>query len=84
MVPFSRIDIVLPQSFGILKMMNSAAPLLLVVDDEQAVLDLLVYNLSKAHYEVLTADNGRQALELARQTSPDLILLDLMLPEVTA
>ena len=53
-----------------------------MVDDEQAVLDLLVYNLSKAHYEVLTAANGRQALELARQAEPDLILLDLMLPEV--
>ncbi len=62
--------------------MKSAPPRILVVDDEQAVLDLLVYNLSKAHYEVLTADNGRQALDLARQVEPDLILLDLMLPEV--
>ena len=47
--------------------MKSALPRILVVDDEQAVLDLLVYNLSKAHYEVLTAVNGRQALELAHQ-----------------
>jgi two-component system alkaline phosphatase synthesis response regulator PhoP len=62
--------------------MKSAPPRILVVDDEQAVLDLLVYNLSKAHYEVLTAENGRQALDLARQAEPDLILLDLMLPEV--
>jgi len=62
--------------------MISAPPRILVVDDEQAVLDLLVYNLSKAHYEVLTAENGRQALDLARQAEPDLILLDLMLPEV--
>jgi two-component system, OmpR family, alkaline phosphatase synthesis response regulator PhoP len=62
--------------------MKTASSRILVVDDEQAVLDLLVYNLSKAHYEVLTADNGRQALELARQAEPDLILLDLMLPEV--
>ena len=62
--------------------MKSAAPRILVVDDEQAVLDLLVYNLRKAHYEVFTAVNGRQALELARQTEFDLILLDLMLPEV--
>lgn len=59
-----------------------ANPRILVVDDEQAVLDLLVYNLRKAHYEVLTATDGRQALELALQTEPDLILLDLMLPEV--
>jgi two-component system alkaline phosphatase synthesis response regulator PhoP len=62
--------------------MNIAKPRLLVVDDEPAVLDLLVYNLKKAHYEVLTATDGRQALEIARQAEPDLILLDLMLPEI--
>jgi DNA-binding response OmpR family regulator len=62
--------------------MKSAAPRILVVDDEQAVLDLLVYNLRKAHYDVLTALDGSQALNLARQAEPDLILLDLMLPEV--
>jgi two-component system, OmpR family, alkaline phosphatase synthesis response regulator PhoP len=62
--------------------MKNAAPRILVVDDEPSVLDLLVYNLNKAHYEVLTAANGRQALELARRSDPDLILLDLMLPEV--
>ncbi len=77
-----QVDIVLPQSFGILKIMNSTGPCILVVDDEQAVLDLLVYNLRKAHYEVLTANNGSQALDLALQVEPDLILLDLMLPEV--
>ena len=62
--------------------MKNPAPRILVVDDEQAVLDLLVYNLNKAHYTVTTAVNGRQALDLARQVEPDLILLDLMLPEV--
>ena len=62
--------------------MKIAAPRILVVDDEQAVLDLLVYNLRKAHYDVLTAVDGSQALQLARQAEPDLILLDLMLPEV--
>jgi len=61
---------------------KNVLPRILVVDDEQAVLDLLVYNLSRAHYEVLTANNGRQALELAHQAAPDLILLDLMLPEI--
>jgi two-component system alkaline phosphatase synthesis response regulator PhoP len=60
--------------------MKNSTPRILVVDDEQAVLDLLVYNLSKAHYEVLSAADGRQALEVARQSGPDLILLDLMLP----
>jgi two-component system, OmpR family, alkaline phosphatase synthesis response regulator PhoP len=57
-------------------------PCILVVDDEPAVRDLLVYNLTRAHYSVVTAGDGRQALELARQAEPDLILLDLMLPEV--
>ncbi len=62
--------------------MKNPAPRILVVDDEPAVLDLLVYNLGKAHYEVLSAGDGRQALELSRQFNPDLILLDLMLPEI--
>ncbi len=55
---------------------------ILVVDDESAVADLLAYNLRKAHYRVLTASDGRQALRLARESRPDLILLDLMIPEV--
>jgi len=55
---------------------------ILIVDDEPSVTDLLAYNLRKAHYDVLIASDGRQALQLAREASPDLILLDLMLPEV--
>ena len=55
---------------------------ILVVDDEPAVTDLLAYNLRKANYEVLVATDGAEALRLARQGYPDLILLDLMLPEV--
>ena len=55
---------------------------ILVVDDEPAVTDLLAYNLRKAHYDVLTAADGRAALRLAGESKPDLILLDLMIPEV--
>ena len=55
---------------------------ILVVDDEPAVTDLLAYNLRKAHYDVLTAADGRAALQLAQESRPDLILLDLMIPEV--
>ncbi len=58
------------------------APKILVVDDEPAVTDLLAYNLRKANYEVLTAADGQQALDMVRQSKPDLILLDLMLPGV--
>jgi two-component system alkaline phosphatase synthesis response regulator PhoP len=57
-------------------------PKILVVDDEPAVTDLLVYNLRKSGYEPLVAADGREALRLARLASPDLILLDLMLPEL--
>jgi two-component system, OmpR family, alkaline phosphatase synthesis response regulator PhoP len=55
---------------------------ILIVDDEPALVDLLSYNLRKAQYEVVVADNGLDALRLASETSPDLILLDLMIPEV--
>jgi DNA-binding response OmpR family regulator len=58
------------------------APRILVVDDEPSVTDLLAYNLRKAGYELLTAADGREALRLAHAAGPDLILLDLMLPEV--
>jgi DNA-binding response OmpR family regulator len=55
---------------------------ILVVDDEPAVTDLLAYNLRKAGYEIALAADGSEALRLARQFGPDLILLDLMLPEI--
>jgi DNA-binding response OmpR family regulator len=55
---------------------------ILVVDDEPAVTDLLAYNLRKAGYEILLAADGREALRQARTFNPDLILLDLMIPEV--
>ena len=55
---------------------------ILVVDDEPAVTNLLVYNLRKAQYTVLTAADGRTALEMALHAHPDLVLLDLMLPEL--
>src|SRR5260221_6949513 len=58
------------------------AQYILVVEDEQAVSNLLAYNLRKAHYEVQIASNGRQALQLVGELMPDLIVLDLMLPEI--
>lgn len=53
---------------------------ILVVDDEPSVNDLLAYNLRKAGYDVLTTGDGRDALVLAHASSPDLVLLDIMLP----
>ncbi|HEU0297029.1 MAG TPA: response regulator transcription factor [Anaerolineales bacterium] len=55
---------------------------ILVVDDEASVTDLIAYNLRKALYDVRVAADGSEALRLAREYQPDLILLDLMIPEV--
>lgn len=55
---------------------------ILIVDDEPAVTDLLAYNFRRAHYQVDIAADGANALRLARQDPPDLILLDLMLPGI--
>lgn len=55
---------------------------ILVVDDEQAIVDILAYNLRKAGHEPLIARDGEQALHVARSEQPDLIVLDLMLPRI--
>jgi DNA-binding response OmpR family regulator len=55
---------------------------ILVVDDEPSVTDLIAYNLRKALYDVQVAADGRTALRLACEYNPDLILLDLMIPEI--
>ena len=55
---------------------------ILVVDDDRKTVDLLRLYLEKDGYQVLAAHDGRQALELTRQRRPDLIVLDLMLPNV--
>jgi DNA-binding response OmpR family regulator len=53
---------------------------ILVVDDEPSIVDVLTYNLEKSHYHVLVARDGRQALKMAQEEAPDLVILDLMLP----
>ena len=55
---------------------------ILVVDDEPDVVELIRFNLQAAGYDVVTADDGTEALRKALSASPDLIILDLMLPEV--
>jgi two-component system alkaline phosphatase synthesis response regulator PhoP len=55
-------------------------PLVLLVDDERAIVESLRYALEKEGYDVLEAGDGGEALDLARAKSPDLILLDIMLP----
>ncbi len=55
---------------------------ILVVDDEPDVVQLVAYNLTAADYEVATAGDGMEALKKARALLPNLIILDLMLPEI--
>src|SRR3954470_3307897 len=55
---------------------------ILVVDDEPDALELIGFNLKNAGYEVITAENGTEALKKARGFLPNLVLLDLMIPEV--
>jgi len=52
----------------------------LVVDDEEDILELLKYNLQKEKYDVKTASNGMKAVEIAKSYIPDLVVLDIMMP----
>jgi DNA-binding response OmpR family regulator len=55
---------------------------ILTVDDERDVTDLIQFHLAKAGYNVMTAGSGREALTIIQASPPDLILLDLMLPDI--
>lgn len=57
-------------------------PLILSVDDEPDVTDLVRFHCGKAGYEVLAAASGREAIETINCRRPDLVLLDLMLPDI--
>lgn len=61
---------------------SNGAHHVLIVDDEHDVVDLLRYNLTQAGYRVSECFDGLAALELARRSRPDLIVLDLMLPQM--
>ena len=55
---------------------------ILVVDDEPEIIELVEFNLKQAGYAVITAADGAEALKKARNNPPDLIVLDVMLPEM--
>ena len=55
---------------------------ILVVDDEPDAVELVEFNLRAAGYSVITAEDGAEAIAKARKALPDLILLDVMLPEI--
>ena len=62
--------------------MSSEAPRILLVDDERSVQTLLTYPLRKDGYEVITASTGQEALDRFREAQFDLVVLDVMLPEL--
>jgi two-component system alkaline phosphatase synthesis response regulator PhoP len=55
----------------------------LVADDERDILEIINYNLSNEGYDVYTAKDGNEALDIARKIHPDLIILDIMMPYKT-
>src|SRR5882757_2759284 len=55
---------------------------ILSVDDERDVTELVRFHLSRAGYDVMTACSGREALDTIQRKRPDLIILDLMLPDI--
>jgi two-component system phosphate regulon response regulator PhoB len=55
---------------------------ILIVEDDEDILQLLEYNIQSAGYDVVTATDGAEALEVVRRSPPHLVLLDLMLPSV--
>ena len=57
--------------------------LILIVDDDQAVRETLAHSLVNAEYQILKAANGKEAITLAKEHHPDLILLDVKMPGLT-
>jgi two-component system alkaline phosphatase synthesis response regulator PhoP len=53
---------------------------ILIADDEPDILEIIQFNLQQEGYEVITAKNGDEAIEMAKRSDPDLIILDIMMP----
>lgn len=64
------------------EMMSNETKTILIVDDEQTIVDILVYNLEKEGYKTIQAGDGITAVNMALEQKPDLILLDIMLPKL--
>ncbi len=62
--------------------MSTERTKILLVDDETDILEFIKYNLEKEGFEVLTSNNGREAIEIAKREIPALIILDVMMPEM--
>jgi two-component system alkaline phosphatase synthesis response regulator PhoP len=64
------------------KDMNNPKQKILIVDDEPDIIELIEYNLKKEGYQVFTASNGLEAIQVAKKSLPDLIVLDIMMPKL--
>lgn len=62
--------------------MDNSSFKILLVDDEPDIVEFLGYNLKKEGYTILTANNGKDAIEIAKKEIPHLIVLDVMMPEM--
>jgi len=62
--------------------MNNSEYKILLVDDEPDILEFLSYNLKKEGYNVFTANNGKEAVTVAKKENPHLIILDVMMPDM--
>jgi len=59
-----------------------STPTILVADDEEDLRELVTYRLSRSGYQVIGAGDGQEALELATERTPDLMVLDVMMPKL--
>ena len=57
-------------------------PRILLVDDEEDILEFVSYNLEREGFKVFTARNGREAIQMVTKVKPDLVILDVMMPEM--
>ncbi|WP_430399899.1 response regulator transcription factor [Flavobacterium sp.] len=62
--------------------MNNQDITILLVDDESDILEIVGYNLSQEGYKIVTASNGREAIQVAKTELPQLIIMDVMMPEM--
>jgi two-component system alkaline phosphatase synthesis response regulator PhoP len=60
--------------------LKTKAPIILIADDEEDILEFLSYNLTQDGYEVHTCGDGNAAIKMAKSLTPDLIMLDIMMP----
>ncbi|WP_264560220.1 response regulator transcription factor [Flavobacterium sp. N2270] len=62
--------------------MNNQEITILLVDDEPDILEIVGYNLSQEGYKIITASNGKEAVSTAKKETPQLIIMDVMMPEM--